>query len=566
MKPALFDIDARKKALRQLSEALSRPDLKARIIEMAGEIGHERFSRQAAADIVSATRPEAVLPPVYAGYQGIVADGIRFMLSRLSIPRIAGLTADQACVPLDTPAAGRLLLLARKLPTLHKLGQMIARNRHLDPSFRQVLTPLENGPPTVPMEEIRALIHQALGDAFERLAMEVGPAPIAEASVGVVVPFSFSPDGRERRSGVLKVLKPGIRERLREELDILEDLADHLDRRRHLYPVGALRFADIFQDIRTALIQETDLSGEQRKLEKAFRFYHGRGPARAPRPFAFSTPEITAMEFLSGEKITDAPREPEKRRRLARRLFTSLIWRPLFTTDPLPPFHGDPHAGNLLAHSGGDTPDPRIGLIDWSLSGSLPRDHRSRLVMVMLGILAENREMILDGVQALSADGDEPPGAFRDQAAAAVSRIVATSAFSDGGTARKAFVLLDGLAMEGFRFPPDLLLFRKTFFTLEGVLFDLDPAFDIDAAMMGELAGLWVQEAPQRWMSFIFPVLDRAENYPSLVSNLEIQNLARRLAMGFLQKGPALMTGIMAAAPAMVFPFSLQPIPHPPSP
>ena len=565
MKPTLFDIDARKKVLRKLSETLSRPDLEARIIETAGEIGHERFSRQAAADIVSATRPEAVLPPVYAGYQGIVADGIRFMLSRLSVPRIAGLMADQACLPLDTPAAGRLFLLARKLPTLHKLGLMIARNRHLDPSFRQVLIPLENGPPTVPMEEIRAFIHQALGDSFERLAMEIGPAPLAEASVGVVVPFSFSPDGRERRRGVLKVLKPGIRERLREELDILADLAEHLDRRRHLYPVGALRFADIFEDIRAALIQETDLAGEQRKLEKAFRFYHGRGPARAPRSFPFSTPEITAMEFLPGEKITDAPREPEKRRRLARRLFNSLIWRPLFSMDPLPPFHGDPHAGNLLAHSGGNTPDPRIGLIDWSLSGTLPRVQRSRLVMVMLGILAENREMILDGVQALSADG-EPPDAFRERAAAAVSRIVATSAFSDSGTARKAFVLLDGLAMEGFRFPPDLLLFRKTFFTLEGVLFDLDPAFDIDAAMMGELAELWVQEAPQRWMASIFPVLDRPENYPSLVSNLEIQNLARHLTMGFLRRGPAMIAGILAAAPGLVFPFSLQPLLHPSSP
>lgn len=561
-----FDIEARKKALRQLSATLSRPDLEARILEMAGEIGHERFSRQAAAEIVSSTRPEAVLPPVYAGYQGIVADGIRFMISRLSVQRIAGLMADQALAPPGTSPAGRLLLLARKLPTLHKLGQMIARNRHLDPSFKRLLTPLESGPATIPMDEIRAFIHQALGEALVRLAVEIGPAPIAEASVGVVVPFSFSPDGRDRRNGVLKVLKPGIRERLREELDILAGLAEHLDRRRHLYPVGKLRFADLFEDIRSALTRETDLSGEQRKLAEAFRFYRCGGTARVPEAYPFSTPEITAMEFLPGEKITDAPREPEKRRRLARRLFTSLIWRPLFSMEPLPPFHGDPHAGNLLAHSGGNTADPRIGLIDWSLSGTLPRDRRVRLVTVMLGILAENREMILDGVQALSSDGDEPPGAFRDRAAAAVSRIVATPAFHDGGTARKAFVLLDGLAMEGFRFPPDLLLFRKTFFTLEGVLFDLDPAFDIDAAMMGKMAELLLSEAPQRWASSLFPFLDRAENYRSLVTNLEIQNLARHLAMGFLRKGPALMTGVMAAAPAMVFPFAFQPLPHPPSP
>ena len=70
----------------------------------------------------------------------MVGDGIRFLLSRLTIPRIAGLIADQARAALNTPSGARLLMLAQKLPTLHKLGQMIARNRHLDPSFKQWLS------------------------------------------------------------------------------------------------------------------------------------------------------------------------------------------------------------------------------------------------------------------------------------------------------------------------------------------------------------------------------------------------------------------------------------------
>ena len=555
----LFGVEARKKFLRELSETLSRADLKARLMEMADDIGHERFRDQAAADIVAAARPEDALPSVYGGYRPMVADGIRFLVSRLPIRRIAGLIADQAGAPLDTPPAGRLLMLARKLPTLHKLGQMIARNQHLDPSFKQWLTALENGPCTVPMEEITAIIQKALGNELAGLAVEIGPAPIAEASVGVVVPFSFIPDGRGRRHGVFKVLKPGVRERLREELDILADLAGHLDQRRHLYPVGELRIADTFEDIRAALIQEVDLSGEQRKLDEAFRFYQGGGPARVPGVFAFSTPEITAMEFMPGEKITDAAVTPEDRRRLARDLFRTLIWRPLFSLAPLPPFHGDPHAGNLLAQCGDGIPDCRIGLIDWSLSGTLPRDKRSRLVSMMLGILMENRDMIMGGILALSADDDRLAAAFRERALAAVSGIMSGSAFRQGGIARKAFVLLDGMAIEGFRFSPDLLLFRKTFFTLEGVLFDLCPSFDLDEAMMGEMAGLILSEAPQRWASWMFPFMDRPENYRSLVSNMDIRVLARHLAMACALRGPSMTAALMDAGLGMLLPF----FPHP---
>ncbi|WP_373500936.1 AarF/UbiB family protein [Desulfococcus sp.] len=558
----LFNFEARKKFLRELSENLSRADLKARLMEMADNIGHGRFRDQSAADIVASCRPEEVLPSVYDGYRGIVADGIRFLISRLSIHRIAGLIADQAGAPQDIPPAGRLLILARKLPTLHKLGQMIARNRHLDPSFKGWLTSLENGPCTIPMDEIRALIHEALGEDPARLAVEIGPAPIAEASVGVVVPFRFTSDGSRRRRGVFKVLKPGVRERLREELEILADLAEHLDRRRHLYPVGGLRFADTFEDIRAALIQEVDLSGEQRRLGDALRFYRGDGPARVPGLFPFSTPEITAMEFMPGEKITDAPMAPEERKRLARDLFRTLIWQPLFSLAPLPPFHGDPHAGNLLAQCGEGDRDCRIGLIDWSLSGTLPRDKRSRLVLMMLGILMENREMILDGIQALSADDDRLEAAFRERALAAISGILSGRAFCDGAIARKAFVLLDGLAIEGFRFPRDLLLFRKSFFTLEGVLFDLCPSFDVDEAMMGEMAGLILSEAPQRWASWIFPFMDRPENYRSLVSNMEIRCLAQHFAMAFIRRAPALMAGAMDAGLGMLYPFFLQPIPR----
>ena len=49
---------------------------------------------------------------------------------------------------------------------------------------------------------------------------------------------------------------------------------------------------------------------------------------------------------------------------------------------------------------------------------------------------------------------------------------------------KKSFKLLEQLSFEGFVFPAELMLFRKAIFTLEGVLYDLDPSFDMNAAIV----------------------------------------------------------------------------------
>ena len=69
------------------------------------------------------------------------------------------------------------------------------------------------------------------------------------------------------------------------------------------------------------------------------------------------------------------------------------------------------------------------------------------------------------------------------------------------------------------------MLFRKAIFTLEGVLHDLWPSFDMDAAMIQYLTALVIKEIPMRVGGLFFPMTDRPENYPSLISNSQLQSL-----------------------------------------
>ena len=106
-----------------------------------------------------------------------------------------------------------------------------------------------------------------------------------------------------------------------------------------------------------------------------------------------------------------------------------------------------------------------------------------------------------------------------------VADILQAFTFDRPNLMKKTFHLLEELSYEGFVFPPDLMLFRKAIFTLEGVLHDLWPAFDMDAAVIRYLTALMVREFPMRIGGLLFPMADRPENYPSLISNSELQSL-----------------------------------------
>jgi ubiquinone biosynthesis protein len=119
---------------------------------------------------------------------------------------------------------------------------------------------------------------------------------------------------------------------------------------------------------------------------------------------------------------------------------------------------------------------------------------------------------------------------------------------------KQAFRLLEALSKEGMMFPADLMLFRKAIFALEGVLHDLWPAFDMNAAIAQHMMGLIHQEFPVRFGNLFFPLSDRPENYRSLISNQDLHCLiahqyvntlfsySQRLMAPFVRRGQA--TGV----------------------
>ena len=367
-------------------------------------------------------------------------------------------------------------------PTLHKLGQVLARDPRLDPVLRRRLQTLES----LPGMTDPALVRQALNRELGELPVELEDRVLAQASVAVVVPFIWR-EGRGVQQGVFKLLKPGVEERLEEELAHWPALGDHLAERSRVYGLPVPDYREILEGVRELLRHEIDLTREQAHLREAADLYARMPRVKVPALLPFCTPRVTAMERVYGVKVTEA-RGTLARRRLAETLIQALLARPFWDAEEVL-FHADPHAGNLLA-----TSDGRLAILDWSLGTRLSRRRKEAVVTLILGGLLQDVEQLCRGVAGLGRIDPRQP------------QLLAAARFSLAQVRRGRFPglewlldLLDRVALESdIRFDREMVLFRKALLTLSGVLGDLSPGHGGDRVLLeAGLQRLW-QEWPTR--------------------------------------------------------------------
>jgi ubiquinone biosynthesis protein len=346
---------------------------------------------------------------------------------------------------------------------------------------------------------------------------------LAEASVAVVVPLTWSDsaDGADapRRQGVAKLLKPRVVARLDEDLAILGRLATYLEERWAAYGLPPMAYREVLDEVAELLTNEVQVLQEQAHLRRAARQFAGQSDVQVPGLLPFCTDRVTAMERVYGLKVTD-PRALSPWRRPALFLTTvrALLSRVMFSRDESVLFHGDPHAGNLLA-----TRDGRLALLDWSLAGHLTADDRVRMSQLLLGGLARDPARVGAAVAGLASGGADED-LVRRHVGAALARL---PWYRSPGPAW-VVGLLDALAGAGARFPPRLLLLRKVYLTLQGVLPDVCPAASLEATLMAEAVVQLAWEWPARW----WKRLDD-HDYATHVSTTNLMHLALRQACLF---------------------------------
>lgn len=431
----------------------------------------EAWRRQIGAWVVRLVPVEFLVPDSAQRWRPLVADALQFLFSRLSARRLAVKIAEQMDLPPDTPPERRLIRLVSKMPGLQKLGQVLARNPGLAPPLRKALTELENGISDITVTEVHSIIRERLGSRLDQFDVRLDAELLSEASVSAVVRFTWKNPDRERERSVFKVLKPYIPGCFAEDMGLLQQLGEYLAGREKGYDFAVHDVDEMLTEVRLLLDHELDFRREQATLAEAVLTYRGSLGIRVPLVIqALCTPEITAMSEETGVKVTDAfRRSPIRRQRIADQLIETLIAVPLFSGQKYSVFHADPHAGNLLY----DPPNRELIVLDWALAEHLSLESRRHLVNLAIMMSLQNAAGVRKAIRALRRrDSGRTRTAERtiDQA---VGRFFENLPKRYAPGVLDAMRLLDEIAMRGVHFDAPLFLFRKSLFTLDGVVQDI---------------------------------------------------------------------------------------------
>jgi ubiquinone biosynthesis protein len=477
----------------------------SRIVRATGNAEPAGGGPQIDAEWLDAFGPADLLPPSLARWRPLVREGLLHFLVRLPAPRLAEILAGQFAIDAGASRAERLVALLRQCPTLHKLGQVIARQPYLDAELRRRLQRLESMPADV---QTKPIVERLRGSLPGASALAIGDAALAQGSVAVVLPFSWREDGRVRE-GVFKVLRPGVQQRLADELALLPDVALLLTRRGAELDLPALDYRDILDGVRQLLTEEVRLDVEQANLREAGAFHADDPRILVPQLLPWSAPWVTAMERVHGTALADPERSPSERLRFATTAMSALLAKPFWTLDDPAVFHGDLHGGNLFAAA-----DGRLAVLDWTLTARVSKRQREAVVAAVIGGLTLDAVQVCRAVAALGASTVD------DRTLAAHVERSLDLVVTRGRIAGFDWLLglLDEITLDGrIRFDPQLSVFRKTWMSLSGVLIDLTGDALPDTELMNAGIRAFLAEWPARWSAS-----SSARDFATHVSNADL--------------------------------------------
>ncbi|HPF37593.1 MAG TPA: AarF/UbiB family protein [Phycisphaerae bacterium] len=419
---------------------------------------------------------ESLIPQALDAYRALILAAFETFLAMAPPERAVELVAAQQSLPTDATSETRLVACMRCCPTLHKLGQVLARDKRLSQSLRTELQSLESLPSDRRVEEVRPVVERELGDAIQQYEIRLGPAALAEGSVAIAWPLTWrAPGETETQQAVAKIPHAGIRDRVAGELVAIGGVADLIASQADRFGVNPDACRDVFDKTRRLLLRELDAPGEQANLVAAGRQYRANPKVRVPALTPFCTTDITAMSRLGGTKITDVhDASSSQRKRLAEHLVEAIFAQPAFASDCDALFHGDPHAGNILRME-----DECVGLLDWSLAARLDADQRRSLAQMFIAGLTLDASELARRLAAFASGRPSEP-ATRNVAEASIAEID----MSRGVGVNWLLATLDRAALAGLPASADALILRKSLHTLTGVVEDVAPSMSIDQIVM----------------------------------------------------------------------------------
>ena len=368
----------------------------------------------------------------------------------------------------------RLRLALQELgPIFVKFGQAVSTRRDLLPAdIANELAKLQDRVPPFPGAVAREIIERAHGRPVTETFATFDETPLAAASIAQVHTANL-PDGTEV---VVKVLRPGMNEVIKRDLEVLYALARLAQ--RYWSESRRLRPLEIVAEYEKTILDELDLMREAANASQLKRNFLGSDLLYVPEiHWDYCRINVMVMERIHGVPISDMERLRAAGTDIAQlaengvRIFFTQVFRHNF-------FHADMHPGNIFVLLN-DPRNPRYAAVDFGIVGTLdPRD-QSYLAENFLAVFDRDyRRVALLHVES----GWVPPGTRVDEMESAI-RTVCEPIFdrplediSFGQILVRLFEISRRFDMQ---VQPQLILLQKTLLNVEGLGRDLYPQLDI---------------------------------------------------------------------------------------
>lgn len=369
--------------------------------------------------------------------------------------------------------AERLILALNRLgPTYIKIGQFLAtRPDIVGKDIAQSLAQLQDRLPAFGMKLAKVEIEQTFGKPCEEL-FETISEPIAAASIAQVHKATLRDADGELKSVAVKVLRPNIRRRFKNDLDAFmlgAKLAEWLiPSMRRMRPVAAIE-----THARSAEL-ELDLRLEAAALSELNENMQDDAGYRTPSvSWEFISPNVLVTEWIDATKMSDiealkaAGHDLEK---LAQKVISSFLTQAV--RDGF--FHADLHQGNLFVEA-----DGTIVAIDGGIMGRINEEESRFLAEILWGFINRDYKRIAE----VHFEAGYVPARHKvddfSQALRGIGEPIHGAVAEDISMARLLQQLLDMTELFDMPLQPQLIFLQRTMVVAEGVARSLNPSFNM---------------------------------------------------------------------------------------
>jgi len=359
-------------------------------------------------------------------------------------------------------------------PTFVKLGQVLSMRPFLIPlELVLELTKLQDQVGPFPFVQVKQIVESELNASLDKYFSSFDTVPIASASLSQV----HKAVTKEGKVVVVKVQRPGIKEIIEADMDILKDLTNLLERyvpeSKQYDPRG------IREELEKSIRREIDFNNEARNIQVFGENFKEDKNIFVPRVFwDMTTSRVLTMEFIDGVKISNLE-ELEKRgidKKSLARIGGKMVFKQIFEDGF---FHADPHPGNLFALEGNI-----IAPVDYGMMGRLSETTMNELADLLICVVTWHPGGIVKVYQDMEVVGEEVNlRALEADLADFLYKYhkIPLSRLDMNTLMNEAFEIIHRYDIQ---IQAELMLFSKALMTYEEVAKMLDPEYDLVTQMI----------------------------------------------------------------------------------